>query len=160
VPESDVILEADGLRVVFFRRGDRYAHRFEVFNADRGEWAAHCESLEGEPGDEWPPSPPFQQVHVEQRPTGPVVLLIGMAGRSHWSAAVEVSADRRVILFDVAARMQELPSETDDVSSEYRYCRDGDGWLTPQVRIAWSLGEPAKTAPATLTWKYSVSLRT
>jgi hypothetical protein len=116
VPEKDVILEADSLRVVFYRSGDRYAHRVETFDAANNEWHTTLESLEGEPGDEWPPSPPFQQLHVERRPTGMIVFLIGMAGRTHWSAAVEVGADRQSIQFDVAARAQLPPKK---LGSEY-----------------------------------------
>ncbi len=36
-------------------------------------------------------------------------VLIGMAGKTHWSAAVEVAADRKSIIFDVAARHQSWP---------------------------------------------------
>jgi len=104
------VLEADGLRVVFIRQGDRYAHRIEVFDA--ADWRPAWESLEGTADDVWPPSPPLQQLHVERRAEGPVALLVGMAGRTHWSAAVEVVRDlaggpgsRQAIRFDMAARV-------------------------------------------------------
>ena len=42
---AETILEADGLRVVFFHRGDRFAHRVEVraFDAWQGEQRATIE---------------------------------------------------------------------------------------------------------------------
>jgi hypothetical protein len=101
-------IEADGVRVVFFRAGDRYAHRVEAFDAVRGEWVAVWESLEGAADDVWPASPPLQQLHVEERPEGRVALLVGMAGRTHWSAAVEAARGEsggKSIRFDVAARV-------------------------------------------------------
>ena len=181
VPEKDVILETIGLRVVFFRSGDRSAHRVETCDAASNEWHATLESLEGEPGDEWPPSPPFQQLHVERRPTGLIVFLIGMAGRTHWSAAVEVAADRRSIQFDVAARVQltpiqlgseYLPSPQDtergvDLPSPLE--GEGAGVRGNGVRLELSSPllrddrriEPttAETVPATIAWRYAVAVK-
>jgi hypothetical protein len=111
---AEAVIEADGVRVVFYRDGDRYAHGVEVFDAGQGSWQRVWESLEGAADDVWPPSPPLQQLHIERRAEGPVALLVGMAGRTHWSAAVEVigrkvagseSGGTRSIRFDVAARI-------------------------------------------------------
>ena len=165
MPEKYVILEANGLRVVFFRTGDRYAHRVETFDAASNQWHTTLESLEGEPGDEWPPSPPFQQLHVERRPTGPIVFLIGMAGRTHWSAAVEAAADRRSIQFDVAARAQLPPKK---LGSEYlplpiEGVALGIRSDVVQIESTSSLNhddrriEPTltETIPATIAWRYA-----
>jgi hypothetical protein len=154
--ETETVLEADGLRVVFFRSGDRYAHRFDVLDAAGNTWTPNCYSLEGEPDDDWPPSPPFQQLHVEDRPTGRVILLVGMAGRTHWSAAVEVAADRKSIAFDVAARVQAEPK---DLSSEYRYLAAGGDPVEPLVQIEWNRCAPPTSYPATCSWRYVASLR-
>lgn len=163
--ESETILEADGLRVVFFRRGDRYAQRVESFDDATQQWQPALESLEGEPGDEWPPSPPFQQLHVERRASGPVVLLIGMAGKTHWSAAVEVAADRQSITFDVAARVQFLPQR---VGSEYfvspeeaaRRTRTSPVHIDTNLnssRDEWRIEPPnASAIPATMAWNYAL----
>lgn len=107
-PDLEAVLEAAGVRVVFFRQGDRYAHRVEVFDASGGDWRAVLETVEGMADEVWPASPPLQHLHVEKRAEGPVALLVGMAGRTHWSAAVEVATDgssRRVVRFDIAARV-------------------------------------------------------
>jgi hypothetical protein len=100
------VLEAGGLRAVFTRRGDRFAHRIEVRDEESQAWVAALVSREGNDEDPWPPSPPFQQLHVEHRKEGDVVLLVGMAGRSHWSAAVDVCPERKTLRFDVAVRVQ------------------------------------------------------
>jgi hypothetical protein len=159
VVDKEVILEAANLRVVFFRQGDRWAHRIEVQHETTGAWSGALESLEGSADDVWPPSPPFQQLHVEHRPTGDVVLLVGMAGRTHWSAAVETTPDRQAIRFDVAARLQQLPPESIRLKSEYRDCREDAKRVQPRVVITWQLGEPPRTAPATCAWQWQIKLR-
>lgn len=73
---------------------------------------ARCllESLEGQSGDIWPGSPPLQQLLIESRAeAGHVALLVGMAGRSHWSLSVEPLADRIGFRFDAACRLSGPP---------------------------------------------------
>ncbi len=63
-------------------------------------------SEEGSDQDEWPPSPPLQQLHVEDRAGGGrVALLVGMAGQSHWSLSVEALPALRQLVFDAACRL-------------------------------------------------------
>lgn len=168
MPTSETTLEADGVRVVFFHDGDRIAHRVEVLDDATNGWGSAITSLEGRADEAWPPSPPFQQLHVEQRPTGPIVFLIGMAGKSHWSAAVETSADRKSIWFDVAVRFQARPEQ---LGSAYAIVESfhgrrprllaeaatvvdaaDDHSAAPHVRPATEFPIP----PATLGWKYAV----
>lgn len=156
--DAAATLEADGLRVVFFKQGDRYAHRIETFDDVQRHWVPVLESLEGTPDDDWLPSPPFQQLHVEQRTNGPVILLIGMAGRTHWSAAVEVADDRKAITFDVAARLQSPPRQ---LRSTYR--RNSE---SPAVIIRSDskteydppcvAPDVAVPIPGTIAWKYAI----
>jgi hypothetical protein len=156
---------------VFYNQGDRYAHRIEAFDAAQAAWVTAFESLEGEPDDDWPPSPPFQQLHVEERPTGRVILLVGMAGRTHWSAAVEATVDRNGIAFDVAARYQTPPEY---LGSNYPYVDSSSTsrltWAANQKTILETnetfsdgpsirpLGE-FPSPPATVNWKYVVTCR-
>ena len=75
-------------------------------------------SVEGTAAEPWPASPPFQQAHLESRPGGrQVVLLVGMAGSSHWSASVEIDPASDAALFDVACRMH---GRADWLGSRYR----------------------------------------
>ena len=101
-------ISAGALHVEFQRLADRYAH--QIIYSPAGSispmtWA----SQEGTFRDAWPPSPPLQTLHLETRPDGSqTIMLIGMAGRSHWSMSVEaVTKDR--LYFDVACRISESP---------------------------------------------------
>ena len=47
------VLEAAGLRAVFVRRGDRFAHRIEVRDDAVNSWAIALESREGTDEEPW-----------------------------------------------------------------------------------------------------------
>ena len=55
---SETMLEADGVRVVFFHDGDRIAHRLEVRDVATNDWTTAFTSLEGRADEAWPASPP------------------------------------------------------------------------------------------------------
>ncbi len=86
------------LQIRFERQGDRYSHA--LFSGS----SAIGRSIEGDGHQEWPTSPPLQQLSIEDLGNGPVGLLVGMAGRSHWSMSVEGEDDSFV--FDVACRVR------------------------------------------------------
>jgi hypothetical protein len=116
---ADRILEAGNLRVRFFWHGDRYAHEVSVRSND--VWLPALLSVEGSPEQDWPASPPFQSLHIEEREDGrKLALLVGMAGKSHWSASIEIDEATACVLFDVACRA--------------RGCEPG--WLTSSYRRA------------------------
>lgn len=109
-----VVLEEAGLRLVFERRGDRYRHAVAV--VDDATWLPVVESVEGTSEDEWPSSPPLEELHLEPGPSGRnVALLVGRSGRAHWSASAEIfvlSTDDSIaarITFDVACRAPRPP---------------------------------------------------
>lgn len=105
-----------GLRVTFVRHGDRIAHTVAAVDGDR--FIPLLASDEGTDQDDWPHSPPFQELSVEHRDGGNgVALLVGMAGTSHWSLSVETNAEHRQLAFDVACRVKEPPSK---LGSAYR----------------------------------------
>ena len=111
------MLEQGGLRLIFEWRGDRYAHRVSVAEGT-GERVL-LESLEASDAAAWPASPPLQQVHIESRgPEVAVALAVGMAGRSHWSAACELDGRQRRVTFDIACRIAQ-PAER--LASGYRF---------------------------------------
>jgi hypothetical protein len=93
------------LKARFFQLGDRYAHG--VWLVDGGNETALLDSLEGDDYTDWPPSPPLQQLTVEDRTDGShVLLLVGMAGTSHWSLSVEPHPSEPALLFDAACRIK------------------------------------------------------
>ena len=97
-----------GLRVVFQRQADRWTHRIEII--DGAQSCCLLTSVEGTSDQPWPPSPPLQQLSIEElAPGNRVALLLGMAGRSHWSASVECDPASLSLLFDVACRVQQPP---------------------------------------------------
>jgi hypothetical protein len=63
------------------------------------------ESVEGTPLDAAPSSPPLQSVSIETLPGGRrAALLVGMAGRGHWSASIEAVPGEAALVFDIACR--------------------------------------------------------
>lgn len=62
------------------------------------------QSLEGNDEEDFPPSPPLQDMSVEQRVGSQVALGVGMAGSAMWSLSVEVQADEGGLLFDWACQ--------------------------------------------------------
>lgn len=90
------------LRIRFFWVGDRFRH--ELLRGDT------CCLRSVESGDdEWPDTPPLQQLHVEQRKASEVVLAVGMAGKSHWSLSVERSPEEDGFVFDYACLVKTSP---------------------------------------------------
>jgi hypothetical protein len=105
---SVISLGTDTLQAIFERHADRYSHQIICTAADGSQivWA----SQEGTPDDTWPASPPLQSLHVETRSDGSqTIMLVGMAGRSHWSMSVEADEQHDRILFDVACRISDPP---------------------------------------------------
>jgi hypothetical protein len=146
---DEIVTEAAGaggrLALQFERRGDRWSQRIDCLHSTQ-RWPC-LESVDTSGLDQakggvtsdstnqgWPLSPPLQQLLIEDRgAAGRVALMVGMAGRSHWSMSVEPVAGRAAFRFDVACRVQAVP-----------------GWLGS----CWRLGtasESAKTAGFSLS---------
>ena len=90
----------------------------KAFTFDGNAWGAgpratpsvsdgHVYALEGDGQQDWPPSPPLQQLSIEdlggEQPAG---LAVGMAGKSHWSLSAEFKQGE--LVFDVACRLRGL----------------------------------------------------
>jgi len=172
------------LRVTFVWQQDRFAHRIDVLSEDG---AAFClTSEEGDGKDLWPPSPPLQQLSMEEPlPGRRVALLVGMAGKNHWSVSVEEDSPSGSLVFDVACRVLREPDwlgSTYDVSDpaqihaasdETATVRDlpvlitvepGDGGTTLNIgHDGQSLSVVPSIVnvdpPTTVRWKYRVGLR-
>jgi hypothetical protein len=108
--------QRQGLRVQFTKELDRLAHTISVVCGE--QVVPLLRSCEGTDQQEFPPSPPAQQIAIQEIDKRQVALLVGMAGRSHWSASVESYPTDRRLNFDVACRVN--PSERVSLSSTYQ----------------------------------------
>jgi hypothetical protein len=96
-------LNAGGLRVEFLWCGDRFAHVLSLVDPD-GDAIPLWRSEEGE-ANPWRPCPPLQDLSIETLPDARrVALLVGKAGRGHWSASIETVSGQAALLFDIACR--------------------------------------------------------
>ena len=113
VPEP---LEVGGLRLVWLARGDRLGHRLELVTRSLPDGSEQTtpllESIDATADEadalSWPASPPLTEWHVEQQAETTVLMAVGRATRSHWSAAI--SAGRRTPSLCGAAKCQRPPS--------------------------------------------------
>jgi len=108
------------------------------------------ESIEGTPEEDWPPSPPLQELHLEARPDGKqLALLVGMAGTSHWSLSVEFDAAAGTAVFDVACRVKRAPG---GLGSRYRRSGSAQQEWSAEPQTSGSL-----ELPRTARWRYGVA---
>ena len=155
-----------GLRVEFIRVKDRYAH---VISRLEGELAVPVwESVEGTDADDWPPSPPLQQLSLETLPDGRhVALLVGMAGTSHWSLSVEAATGEPAFIFDVACRVKQTP---DGLGSKYRpttahdsihmeSCSADCDVRADEKEITITPCNLGSSTPCTVRWKYRIAMK-
>ncbi|MCO6458779.1 MAG: hypothetical protein J5I93_26025 [Pirellulaceae bacterium] len=196
-----------GLRVRFSYLGDRFGHAIELLGVvgeepvlvsrEFGGAESHGTQATTPGNDEaetrpdgtevWPTSPPLQQLSLETNGGGQrVALLLGMAGRSHWSLSVEpelVGSSRAGFTFDVACRPAGEPgflgsryqttgpvhrlapsklaigSQASDVLLEGLAVAD---FAAPQVELAAGGGvlvvpRHLQVPPPTVRWRYRVS---
>ena len=145
-----------GVRVVFEKCGDRWQHAIERVSGDDG--TRTLVSVEGNAADDWPASPPFQELSRETLPDGRTVLfLVGRAGTSHWSASIEAASDPPQLIFDIACRHNQAPQQLGSA-----YARQTEGLALEPL-----LGESSRDAilpqtitkrlPGTTRWKYRVT---
>lgn len=109
-----VAIASGDLQLAFVRSGDRFSHYLAPVGDSHAPWLA---SVEGLPDDPWPPSPPWQELHIECRGDQQVAMLVGRAGGSHWSMSVEPRTAEGGFLFDVACRTS---GEVGYLGSTYR----------------------------------------
>ena len=82
--------DQSAVKLVFEQRNDRWAQQWFLIT-DQGR-NVFLTSAEGTPDQNWPPSPPLQEVSRHELATGDAVLCVGMAGKSHWSASYSVES--------------------------------------------------------------------
>lgn len=151
-PETYEIRSGCGRLTVQFRwRGDRFSH--QILLGDK----MIASSVEGDPEQPWPPSPPVQQISLEELGDKWVVLGVGAAGSSHWSVAVEPFQES-AIRFDWACR-------TGDTGSQLMttYDRLAEGWAIEPADNARQVDSnslrrihPADHRGPTWQWTYRI----
>jgi hypothetical protein len=105
---KSLAIDGAGLRVDFEWCDDRYGHEIALVPGP-GEQALLVAEVQSGPED-WPDSPPLQQISwMEAKPGKRIGLLVGMAGKSHWSVSVESDSREAALLFDVACRVHHAP---------------------------------------------------
>ena len=181
--ETDRV-DGRGLEVRFTWAGDRYCHCVSALDGEKRH--PLLTAIAGDDRSDWPASPPFQQVIGETRDTSRVALLVGMAGKSHWSASIESPNQDPQLTFDIACLAQQEPAW---LGSSYRVdaeavtlCTDSMVLDSPagkaRLRIVTDASSPLDLdvqgrsaiirvaverngfAPQTLRWKYTVQLIT
>lgn len=136
---DSAIRDGCGLRITFDWRADRYGHELACL-VDR-QPSRLLISLEGNAQERWPASPPFQQLSIEARADGSqVALLVGMAGKSHWSGSVRVAPDRPRLEFDIACLAREVPRLVGSCYAMEREPSEGD---TAQLSFSLADGRAA-----------------
>lgn len=153
-----------GLRLELRWHGDRYGHLISRI-APHLDPEPLLESIEGALPDVWPPSPPFQSLTVQTMPNGATAaLLVGMAGRSHWSASLETVLNRTELVIDVACRHSDQPLY---LGSQYRVLapatkdfaiRGLDSEVEQQSERLLIQPQVKTVSSSTTRWKYVVSL--
>ena len=78
------------LAIEFVETDDRWAHSMVDLSRDPKQLLT---SVEGTAEQDWPCSPPLQQVSRHESEQGIALLSVGMAGRSHWSASFSIDGD-------------------------------------------------------------------
>jgi hypothetical protein len=165
--KDGVVIECGVLRIEFVWSADRYCHR--ILASSPGVDCA-LSSREGKPDETWPPSPAFQSLHVEDRPGGVrIAMLVGMAGRSHWSMSVESDVARSRFVFDVACRVSEHPHW---LGNSYDIPPPDDGatsalQIEPMLPATFMFENPrlaiinppsgAGPLPRTIRWSYTIT---
>ena len=159
---------------------DRFQHSL-FFEDEVGERTLLLSSIEGTDVDDWPPSPPLQEIMESESKDGACLLGVGMAGKSHWSVAIEASRNEPKMTWDTACRVTQSVgslSSSYRIEQEYRSLENAIRILCGKVQIdiertdngIMSLDAQQKTAcvrpqivaentPATIRWRYHASLK-
>ena len=170
MPTPDPVRLMSGpLTLTFEWQGDRFGHRITLqpqAPSSAGPTPLLA-SLEGTPDDLWPASPPLQECHVESRPDGrQVALLVGRAGRSHWSLSVLCDPAAGSFFFEAACRLSGDPAWLGSryqsfpaASAALEVTRSSADEQGEQVGSDLMIAAPVSTATNTRTVQWSYLMR-
>ena len=91
------------LRVTFNREADRWSHVIERIEGDQA--TTILSSIEGTSDDDWPPSPPLQELSVHDLGNTQAILGVGMAGAGHWS--ISCTVEDSALKFELACLVKD-----------------------------------------------------
>src|SRR5262245_39124630 len=152
------------LRIQFIRLADRYRHTISLVERD-GQVCPLLESIEGTASDDWPPSPPLQNLSIaELAPGRKAALLVGMAGRGHWSASIEPVSGEAALDFDIACRPAGKPEPLGSLYT--RLAPSAAELKITAVESMITLGclyifvptDSTASSARTVRWKYRIAL--
>ncbi len=155
-----ICLAVGRLELQFHWRADRWAHH--LFRDGVACWQS-VENLPDLPISSslgitvnWPASPVFTEVSLVETASGPALLAVGRAGRSHFSASLAAAPDSSdTIVAELACRLHEPPGW---LGSTYQPLPP-DGPAAPSA--GWLAVRPPCPAdlqlPATICWAYHLT---
>ena len=77
--------QGEVLAIEFTWQADRFGH--SIYFLQENQQRPLLTSVEGCATDDWPASPPLQQISAQEIGGDPAIMGVGMAGHSHWSAS-------------------------------------------------------------------------
>ncbi len=158
-PSPDpVVLTVEGFgRAEFIWQQDRFVQRFVDGDIETG----HSIERIADEMEEWPASPPLQQLSLQLIGHQNVGLGVGDAGLSHWSISVEPVDDGRAGLkFDLACRCKTSPlwlGSTYQLGDSLELIALGDSRLDRQT--SGISVRPSEQPDSTHRWTYLIVKR-
>jgi hypothetical protein len=159
------------LRIDFLYVGDRFEQTI-TRTGEAGETLAAWRDVHSGDSDDWPASPPIQELSLETIGGQDVLLGVGRAGKSHWSVSIEtIDIDSApAIRFDYACRCPQPPDwlgttygpqsadNGDDSTALQVTCGEdsskvSDGWGASKRIVIKPSDQPQKW-PGTVRWRY------
>jgi len=83
------------IQLSFGKLDDRWAHDWQWVDGDQVQTL--LKSREGSQDQNWPPSPPLQEISHHELPSGEAILGVGMAGKGHWSASFSMDDTTSIV---------------------------------------------------------------
>lgn len=157
-PKPISLCTSDGrVTVNFVWRDDRFIHQFLI----DGRVVDQAGSVDQQGDQDWPSSPPLQQLSAEVIDGRPVILGIGLAGTSHWSVVVQAidTVGGQAIKFEWACRHKAKPSflgTTYGVNAALSVLADGNARLTRSEEETLVITPTTTTESGTDCWSYRI----
>lgn len=160
------------LNVDFMRVGDRFEQTVTRVDRSGNPVAAWRDVHDGD-SDDWPASPPIQELSLQAIGGKNVLLGVGRAGKSHWSVSIETTEvdSASAIRFDFACRCPEPPNW---LGTTYEIQSGDTGTATTDQALRLICAEDAKLTrlglkrieiepldqpqkwPGTVRWRYTI----